>query len=87
MEIIMRKDAKLIKAVSTHNGSTYTISEERYYKNPRDWKVEMTAPQVDESLNEITYDDLKLILKARGVDFKGNASKKELIELLDNSEG
>lgn len=92
----MRKGEKAVIVTSAHNGGTYTIGEDLLKANPADWvpyveKLEVTIEDEyngigDDSLNEITYDDLRLLLKSRGIAFKGNASKKTLIDLLDNSE-
>ncbi len=92
----MRKGEKAILVTSVHNGGTYTIGEDLFKANSKDWIEYVYKPDPvveeeyngigDDSLNEISYDDLRLLLKARGVDFKGNASKKTLLDLLDNSE-
>lgn len=41
--------------------------------------------QAREEEEEISYADMKLLLEARGVDFKGNASKQTLAALLKES--
>ena len=92
----MRKDEKAVIVTSAFNGGTYTIGEDLLRANPEDWIAYVEKPEVteeyeyngigDDSLNEITYDDLKLLLKSRDIPFKGNASKRTLIDLLDNSE-
>jgi hypothetical protein len=80
---------KIVKVVNVKNGGVYLISERKLLKEPGEWES-YTEPVLEEDVDteedpddNISYGELKAILTAQGIEFKGNASKKELLELLD----
>lgn len=87
----MRKGEKTFKVRNIHNGGIYIIGEIKLKSEPLDWELalpdeEEVQPEVVIEVNEdASYKEVKEILKERGVDFKGNASKQELMKLLEES--
>lgn len=69
----------VVKAISKRNGAVYPLSDEYYNKYQKDWEL-------IEEPKEVSYKELKAKLEGLGVEFKKNASKKTLQELLEGEE-
>ena len=95
----MAKSKKeFIYVVNVKNGGLYLLDTVKIGKEPGLWKTYI-APSAEEKEvvevveeskedqvgQEMTRDEIKLVLKAADVDFKGNASTESLLELLEES--
>lgn len=88
----MKKGEKVYKVRNLKNGGIYRLGEIKLKKEPFDWELvldenekEVKTEVVLEVADDASYKEVKEILKDRGVDFKGNAPKQELMKLLDES--
>lgn len=82
----MAKKGEVIHLVKNiKNGGIYRIGEEKLRKEPGEW--EMYIPPVEEKIDvsPMTANEIKIALKEKGVEFKGNASTESLQKLLDES--
>ncbi len=70
-----------VKAISKQNGGIYTIGEAKFKAEPNDWVLFVE----EEEVKELSYKELKALLKEKDIEFKGNASREQLMNLLDES--
>lgn len=77
---------KSIRATLKKDGTEYLISPSMYKLQPLKWDLyvpEVEVVEVEEDEHELSYDQIKAVLDARGISYKGNASKDSLLALLD----
>lgn len=78
---------------NTKNGGVYLLDTNKIKKEPGLWETVTPEPvpepvEVEETGSvgdEISYKELKEVLTAAGVEFKGNASKEDLLQLFEET--
>lgn len=86
---------EIVRVTNIKNGGHYWISVKKLKSEPGQWETyvapaeKVVVEEVEEDLggvgSEMSRDEIKLVLKAADVDFKGNASTESLLQLLEES--
>ncbi len=72
---------KTFKVVNVQNGGIYVIGESKLKKEVGLWEM-FIEPQVEPEDKKPTANEIKVLLKEKGVEFKGNAKLEDLEKLL-----
>jgi hypothetical protein len=89
----MANKREFFYVVNIKNGGVYLLDQAKIESEPGEWKtyIKPTEEVVEEEDtegnvgDELTYKELKSLLTASEVDFKGNASKEELTKLFEDT--
>lgn len=83
---------EFIYVENVKNGGLYLLDRKKIENEPGQWKTYIpSTEEVVEDLKEpevgqeMTRDEIKLVLKAADVEFKGNASTESLLQLLEEN--
>ncbi len=76
------KKERVFKVVNVQNGGTYLIGEEKLNKEVGMWTMFIEPIAEVEEPKEKTANEIKLELKEKGIEFKGNAKREDLEKLL-----
>lgn len=88
------KKREFFYVVNVKNGGLYLIDQKKLDKEVGQWKMYVPEPvdvpvEVEDTDgnvgDELTYKELKVLLDAAGIDYKGNASKEELTKLFEDT--
>lgn len=74
-----RKGEKIFKVKNIKNGGIYMLGEDKLKSEVGEWEMVVEEVQVPAP----TMNDLKIELKEKGIEFKGNASRETLEKLLE----
>jgi hypothetical protein len=77
-----RKGEKIFKVMNIKNGGIYLLGEDKLKSEAGEWEM-----VVEEALVPApTVNELKLALKEKDIEFKGNASRETLEKLLSEED-